>query len=313
MSNAFLDGLKSFGHDITDSLGLTSYNNGQTAKGWDQLKNGQTNTVNQQIAEQNLAFQRENFEYQKALQQKIFDREDSAYQRTVADMRQAGLSPLMMNGTNGAGEAIQTEPLHNDFQMQDKGVLQVASEAVQMLSGLQGVKRQILENDYLNKTLDDRVNFQKFQTLLSEYEQSDGSRREKFDKYFGIYKDMPEKQKFMNILLKTFGVDPTNMDNYNSDNFSKVFGDFQNGVSSFFSNVVGGIFDNASNKSENIGSKIVDSLSSAVDSYIDEINPGYSARKGAKKAQKKVEQSKKDGSYKKYRVEKNDNEIVRWR
>lgn len=313
MANAFLSGLKSFGHDITDSLGFTSYNNGQTAKGWDQLKNGQTNTVNQQIAEQNLAFQRENFEYQKALQQKIFDREDSAYQRTVADMRQAGLSPLMMNGTNGAGEAIQTEPLHNDFQMQDKGMLQVASEAVQMLSGLQGVKRQILENDYLNKTLDDRVNFQKFQTILSEYEQSDGARREKFDKYFGLYKDMPEKQKFMNILMKTFGVDPGNMENYNPDNFSKILGQFQTGVSSFFSNIVGGIFDNASNKSENIGSKIVDSLSSAVDSYIDEINPGYSVRKGAKKAQKKVEQSKKDGSYKKYRVEQNADEIIRWR
>lgn len=75
-----------------------------------------TNNTNMQIAQQNLAFQRENLDYQKSLQQKIFDREDSAYQRTVNDMRQAGISPLAMNGTNGAGEAIATSPLQNDYK-----------------------------------------------------------------------------------------------------------------------------------------------------------------------------------------------------
>lgn len=90
---------------------------------WDRFKNGRTNEVNQQIAEENLEFQRQNFEYQKALQQQIFDREDTAYQRTVADMRAAGLSPLSMQSTNGAGEAIATSPMHNDYQHQDEGNL----------------------------------------------------------------------------------------------------------------------------------------------------------------------------------------------
>ena len=74
------------------------------------------NKSNELIAQQNLAFQRENLDYQKALQQKIFEREDSSYQRTVKDMRAAGLSPLAMNGTNGAGEAIATAPLENQYQ-----------------------------------------------------------------------------------------------------------------------------------------------------------------------------------------------------
>ena len=51
----------------------------------------QTNATNKAIADQNLGFQRENLDYTKALQQQIFNREDSSYQRTVSDMRAAGL------------------------------------------------------------------------------------------------------------------------------------------------------------------------------------------------------------------------------
>ena len=104
---------------------------------WDQFKNGKTNIVNKQIADENLAYQRENLEYQKALQERIFDREDTSYQRTVNDMRQAGLNPLTMNGTNGSGEAIATTPLHNDFQMQDKGTGTIISDLIGMMNGMQ--------------------------------------------------------------------------------------------------------------------------------------------------------------------------------
>lgn len=79
-----------------------------------------TNQTNRDIANKNLEFQRENLDYQKALQEKIFQREDSSYQRTVADMRAAGLSPLAMNGTNGAGEAIQTTAPANSYSRQGK-------------------------------------------------------------------------------------------------------------------------------------------------------------------------------------------------
>lgn len=49
----------------------------------------------------NAIAEQERFDYQKALQQQIFAREDSSIQRSVQDARSAGLSPLA--GLNGAG------------------------------------------------------------------------------------------------------------------------------------------------------------------------------------------------------------------
>lgn len=92
--------------------------------------NRETNSTNQNIANQNLGFQRENLDYQKALQKEIFQREDTAYQRTVNDMRMAGLNPVSMQGTNGAGEAIATEPMNNGYQAQNvmNGVFDILNQ-----------------------------------------------------------------------------------------------------------------------------------------------------------------------------------------
>lgn len=95
------------------------------------------NETNKAIAEQNLGFQRENLEYQKALQQQIFEREDTAYQRTAQDMAAAGINPLMMNGTDASGDVVSTTPLQNDYQAtgyqaqgyEAKGATMIASKA----------------------------------------------------------------------------------------------------------------------------------------------------------------------------------------
>lgn len=58
----------------------------------------------------NLKFQKENLEYQKALQQQIFEREDTAHQREVDDLRKAGLNPLLSTGSGAqAGSVVPTE------------------------------------------------------------------------------------------------------------------------------------------------------------------------------------------------------------
>lgn len=100
-----------------------------------------TNATNKAIADENLNFQRENLEYQKALQQQIFEREDTSYQRTKADMLAAGLNPLSMQGTNGAGEAIATQPLNNNFQSQQSAPMQATQyqKAQTMSSPLQSI------------------------------------------------------------------------------------------------------------------------------------------------------------------------------
>lgn len=83
-----------------------------------------TNATNKAVADENLGFQRELQEYNKALQNRIFEREDTSYQRTAQDMISAGLNPLSMQGTNGVGEVIAQSPLHNDFQAQQSNPMQ---------------------------------------------------------------------------------------------------------------------------------------------------------------------------------------------
>lgn len=48
-------------------------------------------------------------EWQQATQKKQWEREDTAYQRTAQDMLNAGLNPLTMQGTDGAGELISPD------------------------------------------------------------------------------------------------------------------------------------------------------------------------------------------------------------
>ena len=105
---------------------------------------------NSEIAENNLDWQkeafaqnqanwRENFDYQKALQERIFDREDTSYQRTVNDMRQAGLNPLAMNGTNGSGEAIATSPLQQEAPQSQKisNTAKIMGDLISTMNGIQ--------------------------------------------------------------------------------------------------------------------------------------------------------------------------------
>lgn len=303
--------------DVMSSFGLKSSGgmSSPTASAWDTLKNGNTNSVNYEIAQQNLAYQRENLEYQKALQQKIFDREDSAYQRTAKDMRAAGLSPLTMNGTNGAGEAIQTQPLHNDYQHQGAGF----GDAITMLSQLQSVKRQQIDNDYAASTLEDRKTYQKAQALLADYDASDKRRKEKFNDFFGIYDDMTEKQKYYAIVSKMFGVDSSDPKNYTSENFNKVLGQFSSSVGDWAKS----IFDSVSSSPlhsavDDVVNSISSSLNDSVDDYIEKINPGYKKHKkaqdAAKKAQEKyAEEKKKNSSKPKNYVKNDDGFIMRWR
>lgn len=187
---------------------------------WDKFKNGDTNTVNKQIADENLQYQYDNLNYLKELQQTIFNREDSAYQRTVNDMRAAGLSPLTMQSQNGAGEAIQTEAPQNGFRMQDKGVGEVLSGMLGLLNSKQdydiGKEQQRIqaatadsaETDALFNKLSfaNRLANSDYDTMRNFYSLQDAQSAADYNKTFGFNSSMSPEEKMIFILGKQFGL-----------------------------------------------------------------------------------------------------------
>lgn len=98
------------------------------------IRNGKTNEVNQKIAEQNL-------KYQQDYNQKIWDREDTTYQRTLADMSQAGMSGLAMSSVDGVGG--QSSAPQNSFQYTDHGVLKDLAEVANVVGTLGSLKNSL--------------------------------------------------------------------------------------------------------------------------------------------------------------------------
>lgn len=67
-------------------------------------------TFNSGINIWNTIQQQQKFDYDKAIQQQIFQREDTAVQRRMADLQAAGLNPQLAAGSGaGAGSVVSTQ------------------------------------------------------------------------------------------------------------------------------------------------------------------------------------------------------------
>lgn len=175
--------------------------------------------------------QKRELAYQHALQERIFQREDSAYQRTVKDMRAAGLSPLSMNGTNGAGEAIATQAPQNDFDAGAAvGSLLNAASAMEDLKTKKLLnQKQELENRFAADTYNDRIGRSsadlssvRLSNIMASYLNADRKRQDEFNEFFNINDGMSEKERAAAFALKALGQDYTTVGSF-SDEFGRIF------------------------------------------------------------------------------------------
>lgn len=80
------------------------------------------------INQKNLEFQRENLAWQKMVQEKTWEREDSAAQRRAADFAKAGINPLLASGSTAqSGAVVQTQAPQLD--MREAGYVGKAARA----------------------------------------------------------------------------------------------------------------------------------------------------------------------------------------
>lgn len=101
----------------------------------------------QRLERDNYKLQKDLFDYNKKLQERIFEREDTAVQRKVEDTRAAGLSPVLTSGSSARSGGIVGQ------KAPQKGLAAVAQKT-QLYQMVADVSKTVAEVAYINAQKD---------------------------------------------------------------------------------------------------------------------------------------------------------------
>lgn len=125
--------------------------------------------LNKQIADKNLAFQ-------KYTQQTTWNREDNAIQRRVADLRAAGLNPVLAAGQGASAVSTMAPQNQMEYRQEDNPlskagkVFKNALEYKSMVQSLMQQKKQIEQTESQKKLIDQQLQTEKNKTKQSEWD-----------------------------------------------------------------------------------------------------------------------------------------------